>query len=357
MKRKNGRLRTTLMIAALAFAIQAAALLVTVALVALLMRTGIIREFSEDSLTPSGTLLLMSVIGLISGLFVAMLSGKFIFQPVERFLAQINRLARGDYSARISFGRKSRANSTAQQLEDGFNKLAQELESTEMLRSDFINNFSHEFKTPIVSIAGFAKLLRRGDLTPQQQAEYLEVIETESLRLAAMANNVLDLTRVENQTILTGVTRYNLSEQIRSCVLMLMEGKWRKKEMEYAVDFDEYTVEGNEELLRQVWVNLLDNAVKFSPEGATVTVKIAEAAGAICVTVENTGSFIAPEQYERIFRKFFQADESHATEGNGIGLALVKKIVRLHDGQVEVRSDESKTAFTVTLPQQRGEQR
>lgn len=351
MKRKNGRLRTTLMIASLAFAIQAAALLVTMSLVFLLMRTGVIREFSEDSLTPSGTLLLMGGIGLVSGLFVATLSGKFIFQPVERFLAQLGRLASGDYSARIRLIWKANPDSTVWQLEDGFNRLAQELESTEMLRSDFINNFSHEFKTPIVSIAGFAKLLRRGDLTPQQQREYLEVIETESLRLAAMATNVLDLTRVENQTILTGVTRFQLSEQIRSCVLMLMEGKWRKKEIEYAVDFDEYTVEGNEELLRQVWVNLLDNAVKFSPEGATVTVRIERLERALRVTVANTGSRIPPQQYERIFRKFFQADESHATEGNGIGLALVKKIVRLHNGEIDVYSDESGTAFAVTLPQ------
>lgn len=131
-----------------------------------------------------------------------------------------------------------------------------------MLRSDFINNFSHEFKTPIVSIAGFAKLLRRGNLTDEQKEEYLEVIEEESLRLSAMANNVLNLTRVENQTILTEVTRFNLSEQIRGAVLLLAE-KWTPKNLYMDMQFGEHMICANEELLKQVWINLLDNAIKF----------------------------------------------------------------------------------------------
>lgn len=344
------RLGLTLLIAALVFVIQIVAVLIAVGLITILMQTGIIREFSKDTLTPSGTLVLMSVISLIAGGVVAAFSGKFYLQPVNRFIDQMNRLAAGDFKARIQFGKPISSHPTFREIEGSFNKMAEELESTEMLRSDFINNFSHEFKTPIVSISGFAKLLKRGDLTPEQQREYLDIIERESLRLAAMATNVLDMTKVENQTILTDVTRFNLSEQLRSCVLLLLEGKWKTKEIDFSIEFDEHMIMGNEELLKHVWINLLDNAIKFSPEGGTVEITIREQMGALAVTVANHGSEIPAQQLSKIFNKFYQADESHSTEGNGIGLALVRKITQLHEGEVSVASENGLTAFTVTLP-------
>ncbi len=344
------RLGLTLLIAALVFIIQIVAVLIAVGLVTVLMQTGIIKEFSKDSLTPSGTLLLMSAISLLAGIIVAALSGKFYLQPVNRFIDQMNRLAAGDFKARIQFGKPISSHPTFQEIEGSFNKMAEELESTEMLRSDFINNFSHEFKTPIVSISGFAKLLKRGDLTPEQQREYIDIIETESLRLAAMATNVLDMTKVENQTILTDLTRYNLSEQLRSCVLLLLEGKWKTKEIDFSVEFDEHMIMGNEELLKHVWINLLDNAIKFSPEGGTVAIGIRDQGEELEVTVCNSGTDIPREQLGKIFNKFYQVDESHSTEGNGIGLALVKKITDLHNGRVSVCSENGITSFCVILP-------
>ena len=347
---KKKRIGLTLLIAALVFVIQIFAVLIAVGLITVLMQTGIIKEFSKDVLTPSGTLLLMSVISLLAGVIVAAFSGKFYLQPVNRFIDQMNRLAAGDFQARLHFGKPISSHPTFQEIEGSFNKMAEELESTEMLRSDFINNFSHEFKTPIVSISGFAKLLKRGDLTPEQREEYLDIIERESLRLAAMATNVLDMTKVENQTILTDVTRFNLSEQLRSCVLLLLEGKWKTKEIDFSIEFDEHMIMGNQELLKHVWINLLDNAIKFSPEGGTVNVTIREQTDALAVTVANHGSEIPKEQLSKIFNKFYQADESHSTEGNGIGLALVKKITQLHEGEVSVTSENGITAFTVVLP-------
>ena len=344
------RLGLTLLIAALVFVIHIFAVLIAVGLITVLMQTGIIREFSKDVLTPSGTLLLMSVISLIAGAAVAALSGKFYLQPVNRFIDQMNRLAAGDFKARIHFGKLIASHPTFQEIAGSFNKMAEELESTEMLRSDFINNFSHEFKTPIVSITGFTKLLKRGDLTAEQQREYLDIIERESVRLAAMATNVLDMTKVENQTILTDITRFNLSEQLRSCVLMLLEGKWKSKEIDFSIEFDEHMIMGNQELLKHVWINLLDNAIKFSPDGGTVAVTIREHTVALAITVTNHGSEIPKEQLSKIFHKFYQADESHSTEGNGIGLALVKKITELHEGEVSVTSENGITAFTVVLP-------
>ena len=199
-----------------------------------------------------------------------------------------------------------------------------------MLRGDFINNFSHEFKTPIVSIAGFAKLLRRGNLTEKQKEEYLEIIEEESLRLSAMANKVLNMTRVESQTILTDVTRFNLSEQIRGAVLLLVE-KWTPKNL---------------------YMDMLDNAVKFSEPDDTVTVGIVEEGEYLRVSVSNHGKEIPKESIRHIFNKFYQADESHSAEGNGIGLAIVKKVCDLHGGTVSVNSENGTTTFTVVLPKQ-----
>ena len=161
--------------------------------------------------------------------------------------------------------------------------------------------------------------------------------------------NVLNLTKVENQTILTGVSRYNLSEQLRNCVLLL-ENKWSKKNLELNVDFEEHQICANEELLKQVWVNLLDNAIKFTPDDGLIEVAIGEDGNSIAVSVINSGSEIPEENRERIFQKFYQADESHATEGNGIGLAIVQKVVQLHQGKVKVESGKGRTSFTVILP-------
>jgi len=352
MKKDERRVRIslTLLLAVLVFAIQLFSILVAIAIIVVLMQTGIIKEFSEDLLSPHNTLFLMSVISLLAGALVAAFSGRYYLRPVNRLINQMNRLSSGDFKARMYFGKPIASHPTFQEIENSFNKMAQELERTEMLRSDFINNFSHEFKTPIVSITGFAKLLKRGNLTPEQQREYLDIIEMESLRLAAMATNVLDMTKVENQTILTDVTSFNLSEQLRSCILMLLEGKWKTKEINFSVVFDEHRITGDQELLEHVWINLLDNAIKFSPEGGTVAVTIRELPEELVVSVSNQGPRIPQEKLGKIFNKFYQCDESHSTEGNGIGLALVKQIVQLHKGKVSVTSDPDITAFAVTLP-------
>ena len=179
--------------------------------------------------------------------------------------------------------------------------------------------------------------------------QYARAIREESMRLSAMASNVLNLTKVENQTILTDVSRFNLSEQIRSAVLLLEE-KWTAKNIDLQIDFEEQVIEANEELLMQVWINLIDNAVKFVPVGGTVSLDVTEDGGNLCVKVGNTGSQIPADKQEKIFQKFYQVDESHSTQGNGIGLAVVKSIVQLHKGSVGVISQDDSTAFLVTLP-------
>lgn len=290
----------------------------------------------------------MGFICVVVGSVLTMLTTTVLLVPLQRMIGKIRRLAAGDYKTRLYFGNPLKKHPTFSALSASFNTLAEELDNTEMLRSDFINNFSHEFKTPIISISGFAKLLKRGNLSEKQKLEYMDIIEEESLRLSYMATNVLNLTKVENQTILTDQTTYNISEQIRSCVLLL-ENRWAKKNLEFSLEFDEYEIYANEELLKQVFINLIDNAVKFSPEYGLIVIKIKELDDIYQISIANSGKEIPKESMEKIFNKFYQADESHAAEGNGVGLAIVKKIVDLHKGTIKVTSENEITRFEIEL--------
>lgn len=294
---------------------------------------------------------LIIAIFAISSILVGTVLSAILFRiplkPFNYLIEGMNRLTAGDYKTRIYFGQSQ----IGKELASSFNCLADELQNTEMLRSDFINNFSHEFKTPIVSILGFAKLLNRGNLTEEQKKEYLTIIEEESARLSSMATNVLDLTKVENQMILTDLTQFNLSEQIRTCILLL-EKKWEKKHLELSINFGEHMILANEEMLKQVWINLLDNAIKFTPEGERITINIHNEKTAFTITIKNTGSVIDEIDKDRIFNKFYQGDTSHACEGTGTGLAIVKKIIELHSGRVCAESKNNETIFSVILPQQ-----
>lgn len=360
MKREKERVRMdrmnrtslTLLLSLFVFAVLCAAIGLAVLGVYILEWTGVMAEVEEE-LDMGAVVLFMSAISLILGWVLVFFSIRIPLKPIHTLVTHMNRLATGDFKTRIEGRGALSHHPYLSEVNESFNKLAEELENTEMLRGDFINNFSHEFKTPIVSIAGFAKLLRRGNLTDEQRSAYLASIEEESLRLAAMATNVLNLTKVENQTILTDVTDFNLSEQVRSA-LLLLETKWTAKNIEPDPDFDEYRVEGNEELLKEVWINLIDNAVKFSPQGGRVTLRIRESEGSVTVTVGNQGSEIPPDRQEKLFHKFYQGDESHASEGNGIGLAIVKQVVGLHGGLIEVTCREGMIYFSVSIPRRQG---
>ena len=349
IKADRKRLTTlTLFLALFVFCILLAAIGLTVLGVFILQWAGVIQGLDEE-MDMVTIVIFMSVISLILGWVLVFFSIRIPLKPIHTLISHMNRLAMGDFETRIESKGILSNHPAMKGISDSFNKLAEELENTEMLRGDFINNFSHEFKTPIVSIAGFAKLLKRGNLTEEQRIAYLTSIEEESLRLSYMATNVLNLTKIENQTILTDVTEFNLSEQVRSSVLLL-ESKWGEKNIDLQLDFDEYAVEGNEELLKQVWINLMDNAVKFSPRCGTVILDVSESADTVTVIISNTGPEISPEKKDKIFGKFYQADESHATEGNGIGLAIVKRVIDLHSGSVAVNGKEGMTTLTVTLP-------
>lgn len=308
--------------------------------------------FAGTSTMQAWQLILVQVlISLPVGFIIAVCVTNSPLQPLRVLIESMHALADGRFGTRLSPQGILWKYPAYKELSDSFNTLAEELEDTEMLRSDFINNFSHEFKTPIVSIAGFAKLLQKGNLPEAQRQEYLEIIESESRRLSYMATNVLNLTKIENQAILTDLSTFNLAEQIRDSILLL-SNKWEEKELDLRLEMDELTIQANEELLKQVWINLVHNAIKFTPEGGIVEIAMQDLGDQISVSITNHGSQIPPEAMDRIFNKFYQADESHATEGNGVGLAIVKRVTTLHNGTVTVASENNVTSFTVKLPKQ-----
>ena len=330
-------------------------LALTVAVVAsavvtfLVVRSDIIPTTKEMVPIIWTTCAIMAAIAMVFGAMLALLSIKLPFRPILELMAGMDRLADGDFHTRVKARFLQQKHPGLLALTQSFNKMAEQLENTEMLRSDFINNFSHEFKTPIVSIAGFAKLLRRDDLPEAEREEYLAIIEEESLRLSYMATNVLNLTKIENQSILSDTAEYNVSEQLRASVLLLEE-EWTRKELELEMDFDEYQIVANEELMKQVFINLFDNAMKYAPDGGIVRVEVTQDARNTRIAIANNGEPIPVELSEKIFRKFYQADESHAAMGNGIGLAIVRRVMDLHGGKVEVDSNDDWTTFTVMIP-------
>jgi signal transduction histidine kinase len=348
--KKEGKQRFALMllVAVCVFIVLLVTSLISYALVYFFVSENLFPLKLGDKITPQFALMSMLIVSIIVGIVLSAVMSRMMLKYVNRLIDQMNHLASGNFKTRLKFGEPICNHPTVREITECFNQMAEELEHTEMLRGDFINNFSHEFKTPIVSIAGFAKLLKKGNLTEEQKAEYLDIIEEESLRLSEMAINVLNMTKIENQTILTDVTTYNLSEQIRSCVLLL-EKRWLGKHLELSLEFDEYQICACEELLRQVWINLIDNAVKYSPEYGFVVIKIREDGEFYLVSVANSGEEIPEEKREKIFEKFYQADESHSSVGNGIGLSIVKYVVELHGGKVGVECRGGVTEFWVRI--------
>lgn len=348
---RTHRFGLSFLFAAVIFVFLLLTILITGGIMLLRVRHGL---FSPSGSTPNMEEMIfsMAVWSIALGAILSILLVKFSLKPVKQVINSMDSLAHGDFKTRLNFSEKLNRFPTAAEVSGSFNHMAEELEQTEMLRSDFVNNFSHEFKTPIVSIAGFADLLLEGNLSPEEQKEYLKVISEESHRLSDMATNVLNLTRVENQSILTDVTRFNLSEQIRNC-LLLLEGKWSEKDLNPDADIGEVMYEGSRELLQQVWINLLDNAIKFADPGTDLRIAITETADDIMVAVTNTGPEIPAEDLERVFQKFWQGDASHASPGNGIGLSVVKAVAELHGGKAFASSGGRKTVFTIVLPRAR----
>ena len=232
-----------------------------------------------------------------------------------------------------------------------FNKMVEELGSIETLKTDFVSNVSHEMKTPIAIIKNYAELLRLESLTEEQKEEYARNIEDAAVRLSTLISNILKLNKLENQRITPEVEAYDVCRQVCDCILQF-ENAWEEKEIELETDMEDSAfVEADESLLELVWNNLISNAVKFTPPGGTITVKQFSRQDTVTVSVSDTGCGMDAESMKHIFDKFYQADTSHSQEGNGLGLALVKRVLELLDGGIRVESEPGKgSTFSVTLP-------
>lgn len=309
----------------------------------LLLRMGILKPLMRTALWP---MLLVLMCILFAVLLTAGFGGRKL-RPIHQVNDAMKKVSQGDFSIRLE---EEGGMGEIGELVSSYNHMAEELSGIEMFRTDFINNFSHEFKTPIVSIRGFAKQLERDDLTEAQRREYVRIIVAESERLANMSANVLLLTKLENQQIITDKVRYRLDEQLRNCIL-LMEKQWEEKEIDLRLDLDELEYDGNEEMMSHIWVNLINNAIKFSPRGGALEISCMQVQSFIVVHVTDHGEGMDAATQMRVFEKFYQGDSAHATEGNGLGLSLVKRIVDLCQGKIAVDSVPGKgTTFSVYLP-------
>ena len=265
----------------------------------------------------------------------------------DEVMEALDRIGGGDYNVYVT----KQGNYHYSELADKVNKLAKDLSSMEQMRQEFVSNVSHEIQSPLTSISGFATLLKKEDLSEEQRHHYLAVIESESKRLSGLSENLLRLSLLDSEQTIIMPQAFRLDKQLEQILLML-EPQWSGKQLELEVRLSPVTLEGDEDLLGQVWVNLLHNAIKFTSPGGSVAVAANMENGKIRCTVTDTGCGIPQESLPRIFERFYKADKSRdrSLGGNGLGLSLVKKIVELHAGRIEVKSQpDMGSTFIVTL--------
>ncbi len=271
-------------------------------------------------------------------------------RPVNRILEAAEKIMKGDFSVRIQKQSKFVMDDKFNEIIECFNKLAEELSSVETLRTDFIANVSHEMKTPLAVMQNYGTLLQSPELSDAKRMEYAKGVADNARRMAEMMTNILKLNRLENQQIYPQVTEYNLGEQICECLLQY-ENVWEKAGIEIDTDIvEDIKVIADAELLSLVWNNLFSNAFKFTEAGGKVTVSLAATEHHAIVKVSDTGCGISPEIGTHIFEKFYQGDTSHSVQGNGLGLALVKRVIDIMHGEIGVESTVGKgTIFTVRI--------
>lgn len=286
-------------------------------------------------------------VSLIIGTAITFVVARLILRPLEDLIRATHKVADGDFSVHID-----EKDSVAEfnELIRSFNYMTEELGRHEIFCKDFINTFSHEFKTPIVSIRGFAKRLRDDVLPPETRREYIDIIISETERLSKLSTNILLLSKYENQEILTDKTEFSLDEQIRR-LIVLLERQWKQKKIGWNIELKAANYYGNAEMTSQIWLNLLSNAIKFSPEGSIISVSLTHVPGGISVSIGDEGPGMSEEIAPHVFEKFYQGDASHKKEGNGLGLSIVKRVVELCGGSIRLKTAPGEgSVFTVTLP-------
>lgn len=268
-----------------------------------------------------------NIISIIIGSILFLLVGKMIVRPIRKLTKATERIAAGDFNIDLENHRHDELGT----LISSFNQMAKELKTIEILRNDFISDISHEFKTPLTSIEGYTKLLNICD--EEEREEYIDIIVEETKRLSTLATNILTLNKIENENASLYMEEFSMDEQIRKAILLL-ENKWCEKDIELEIDLESIQYKGNQNLMYQVWLNLIDNAIKFSPKGQIVEIKLYKQKDKVIFSIKDNGIGIPKEKGNRIFEKFYKEDKSRNTDGNGLGLSIVKKIVDMHKGKI-----------------------
>jgi signal transduction histidine kinase len=269
-----------------------------------------------------------------------------ISDPIIRISNAAKEVAKGDFSIKMDY----KSNDEIGILAQNFNLMTTELGNMEYLRKDFISSVSHEFKTPIASIQGFTEMLQDKGLSEEQFQSYTNIIIEETKRLSHLSSNMLRLSKLDHQLIPVSTKPFSLDEQIRKTIVLLEE-KWSKKNLELDIDLDEIAYIGDEALIQQIWLNLFENAIKFSTESGTIYIQVKKILNNVVIEIKDQGIGINKIDQARIFEKFFQGDKSHSKEGSGLGLAIVKKIVEIYDGEINFTSEIGHgTSFIVRLP-------
>ena len=265
-------------------------------------------------------------------------------RDIRTLTEAIRSVSDGNYTTKIKVKKRDRM----APVYERFNRMCAELDSVQILRNDFINRYAHEFKTPLASINGFASLILENDLPEEERRQYLEIIRDESERLAKMGTNSILMSRLSAQQIITDAVDYALDEQLRECAIIL-SGKWMAKQIEFSGDFEAVTYHGNREIMQQIWLNLLDNAVKYTPKGGEILMSLKKTETGLEGVVKDNGIGMSKETAAHLFEPYYQARDA-GSEGMGLGLAIVHRIVELCSGSIEVESREGEgTAVTVRL--------
>ena len=308
--------------------------------------------FTSDMIAKAARLTMLNVL-LLTALFTLIdyVRRKLtVDRPAKQIVDAGRRLMKGDFSVRIPYTKTLDEGGRFGEIAECFNRMAEELSSIETLRTDFVANVSHELKTPLAVMQSYGALLAKPHLPEEQRMEYAQEIADASCRLATLITNILKLNKLESHQISPALVRYDLSEQLCEC-LLAFEEVWEEKKIaiETAIA-EEIFVVSDAEMLSIVWNNLLSNAIKFTPSGGTVSLTAKEEIGYAVVTVRDTGCGISQEVGRHMFDKFYQGDTSHSTEGNGLGLALVKRVIDIMGSEISVESEVGKgTAFTVKI--------
>ena len=296
--------------------------------------------FTRENIADAAKLTFGNVIliTLLSGTIDYTRRKRMVDRPVKQILEAAEKIMQGDFSVRIAPVKEFAGETGFNQIIDCFNKMTAELAGTETLRTDFIANVSHELKTPLAVMGNYATMLQRPGITEAERCEYAKAISDSARRLAQLITNILKLNKLENQQIFPQLDEYDLGEQLCESLLQF-EDVWEKKNLNIETEIaEDIRIRSDGELLSLVWNNLISNAVKFTPEGGTIGVSLKVEGSHVVVSVSDTGCGIKPEVGQHIFEKFYQGDTSHATQGNGLGLALVKRVVDILNGEIGVQS-------------------